>query len=217
MTNFFIVNGYARNGKTSFAEFYKDCKVASSVDIVKQVAKLLGWNGDKDPSSRKFLSDIKDLATSYCDHSIKYATKLSLEEETVFYDSREPDEIQRLEDEIDNAISIFISNPNVENSEIGNHADDNVENHQYDIYLTNDGTVEDWQRKAEAFRRLYITVNNDVEFLNMDTNQYEKCDFIHIGDKASLLPYRSFKMSARKEVMSDIVNGLVDKILRESE
>ena len=213
----YILNGKPRHGKTSFAKFYKDCKVASSVDKIKEVAKILGWSGTKDPSSRKFLSDLKDLATNYNNHSLNYAKELNNEYETVFYDSREPEEIQQLEDEIQGAFSIFVSNPNIQSSEMGNHADDNVENHQYDIYLTNDGTVEDWQRKAEAFRRLYITVNNDVEFLNMDTNQYEKCDFIHIGDKASLLPYRSFKMSARKEVMSGIVNGLVDKILRESE
>lgn len=217
MSNFYIMNGKNRSGKTSFAracqDWNPDIIVSSSVDIVKSCAKMLGWTGTKDSKSRKFLSDLKDLATEYSDHSILYAKELS-QHETVFYDSREPDEIARLEKEILNALSVYVDNPNLETYETGNHADANVTNHQYDIYLINDGSFEDWKRKAKIFTdRIVITFDKDREVINMDTNKYETNDYITISDANSMIPHRTIKYDDRKECLSDIVNGLIERMM----
>ena len=66
------INGAPGSGKTTFENMlakemgrYYDSR--STIDLVKQVAKLCGWDGTKDLKSRKFLSDLKDLLTEYND------------------------------------------------------------------------------------------------------------------------------------------------------
>lgn len=43
----------------------------SSVDKVKEAAKIIGWNGGKEEKDRKFLSDLKELSSGYNDMQIK--------------------------------------------------------------------------------------------------------------------------------------------------
>ena len=57
-----VINGTGGCGKTTFVELtQKYGKVInfSSVDKVKEVAKLIGWDGKKTEKDRKFLSDLK--------------------------------------------------------------------------------------------------------------------------------------------------------------
>ena len=51
----FIINGSGGSGKDSFCKFcsqYLSVYNISSVDTIKEVAKILGWNGEKDEKSR---------------------------------------------------------------------------------------------------------------------------------------------------------------------
>ena len=57
-----IINGTGGSGKDTFIDFVKKhAKVVnvSSVDFVKEVATLAGWQGEKSKEARKFLSDLK--------------------------------------------------------------------------------------------------------------------------------------------------------------
>ena len=65
-----VINGMPRSGKDTFVSFvskYAATTNFSSVDFVKDVAHFAGWNGEKDPKSRLFLSKLKELLTEYDD------------------------------------------------------------------------------------------------------------------------------------------------------
>ena len=75
-----IVNGMPGCGKTTFETYCKFhlgayCKIISTIDIIKQMARVGGWNGEKDPKSRKMLSDLKDLLTDWDDVPYKRVEK----------------------------------------------------------------------------------------------------------------------------------------------
>ena len=60
--NIIVINGTGGSGKDTFVEYVsKYAKVYnfSSVDKVKEIAKLIGWTGTKTDKDRKFLSDLK--------------------------------------------------------------------------------------------------------------------------------------------------------------
>ena len=61
-----IINGTGGCGKDTFVSFvskYKRVYNFSSIDKVKEIAKLIGWDGGKTDKDRKFLSDLKKLTT----------------------------------------------------------------------------------------------------------------------------------------------------------
>lgn len=158
----FIINGMARSGKDTFVEFCsKHAKVKnySSVDYIKIIAQLLGWDGQKDERSRKFLSDLKDLSTEYNDGPVlKMEEQINLARKNgmdfIFLHMREPSEIAKCK-KLFNAETIFIQNPNVPIIS-SNEADKNVFNYDYDYTIVNDGTLEDLERKAEKFISSYL-------------------------------------------------------------
>lgn len=157
-----IVNGKPRSGKDTFCDYaYKNRGMVypvSTVDKVKQVALLAGWSGEKDEKARKFLSDLKDIMTEYNDAPREYVLEFMKQHMSIYVDntdtiflvqSREPADIIRWIVEND-AKTLLIKRPGV-NQEWGNHADDNVERYNYNYYLNNDGTKEDWACKTTAF------------------------------------------------------------------
>ena len=85
------------------------CRIISTVDFVKEVAKFCGWDGQKRPQDREFLSDLKDILTQWNDIPYKDITssyerdkeiwkQLGYNEEDCLYFimCREPKEIQKL-------------------------------------------------------------------------------------------------------------------------
>ena len=75
--NLYIINGAAASGKSTFCSLVKEklgeghCYEISTVDLVKEVAKVAGWNGEKTAKNRKFLSDLKDLLTQWDDVPVR--------------------------------------------------------------------------------------------------------------------------------------------------
>ena len=98
-----VINGAGGVGKDtlcSFAARAYRVRNISSVDPIKELARMAGWDGDKSDKSRKMLSDLKMLFTRYNDLCLRYITEqyrqfLDGEEQVMFVHIREPEEIAR--------------------------------------------------------------------------------------------------------------------------
>ena len=98
-----IIDGTGGSGKDTFVEFcskYGSIMNFSSIDKVKEIATLIGWDGKKTEKDRRFLSDLKKLTTDYNDfsfNSIKEAvSKFEISDSDIlFIHIREPEEIER--------------------------------------------------------------------------------------------------------------------------
>ena len=163
MKNIIIINDFGGSGKDTFVELvskYNKVYNFSSVEKVKEIAKIIGWNGEKNEKSRKFLSDLKKLTTDYNDmsfNSIKEAIndfKLS-DKEIMFIHIREPEEIKRAVLEF-SAKTLLIKREDI-NKITSNYSDANVENYDYDYVITNT-TLKDLENQAKNF---YNLINNN--------------------------------------------------------
>ena len=98
-----VINGAGGVGKDTLCDLAaKHFKVRniSSVDPIKDIAKMCGWDGTKDDRSRRFLSDLKKLTVDYNDFptvwaSARYREFLSSEYEILFVHIREAEEIAK--------------------------------------------------------------------------------------------------------------------------
>lgn len=158
------VNGYARSGKDTFCDyaFYKRGLVYnySTIDGVKKIAEVIGWDGKKDEKGRKFLSDLKDCLTSYNDYptqsiitDIRNRNSVIDEEcyDAIIYlvQMREPEEIKRWKEDY-GARALLIQRPGF-GGDWGNHADDDVLLGEYDYKLDNNGSLKEWEEKTIEF------------------------------------------------------------------
>ena len=69
-----------------------------------------------------------------------------------FIHCREPEEIQKFVDR-EEAKTLLVRRPEVENLEQSNHADQNVFNYNYDFIIENNGDLKDLRIKAMKFVR----------------------------------------------------------------
>lgn len=160
-----IINGSAGVGKDEFVNqirtifsldpYFPEIYNYSSVDWIKEVATMMGWNGKKDEKSRKFLSDLKDLSTQYNDMPLKKMSEVvemfkehhSLK--ILFLHIREPEEIEKAKKEFD-AKTLLIKSNRVRHV-VSNHADGEVFEYSYDYTINNDGTLDDLWNEACKF------------------------------------------------------------------
>lgn len=170
-----IINGRGGSGKDTFVEDFIQCAGQdhvlniSTVDYIKEIATKLGWNKEKDDLSRKYLSDLKDIATYWGDIPFKDVTQKANAfyqqlqqygvEDTgfVFIHCREPHEIARLVDGLSihyPVVTLLIRRPG--GKIYGNHADDEIENYQYDFIVENNSTLDDLAQSAEEFYKIFI-------------------------------------------------------------
>lgn len=168
MKKAYITSGVGRSGKDTFCEFvgkYIPTYKYSIIDLPKEAAKLLGWDGSKEEKDRKFLSDIMDLSTEYNDSPFRDVMSVVndfknnlIEDEVLFIDMRDPKDIARAVKTF-GAETILIRNPNVEKIE-SNHADANVEDYEYDYIIENDDTLDRLDMMARFFVREIICWND---------------------------------------------------------
>lgn len=162
MKSWFILNGNQGSGKDAFKQAlskYAKVKSISTVDVPKEIAKSLGWDGVKRDSDRNMLSDLKDWWTKYFDGSFKYVerelnnflySERDSDVEIFTVDSREPEEIKRLV-RILCFETILVERDSASHT-ASNHADSNVHEYKnYDYVIHNDGTLEDLDDLAYAF------------------------------------------------------------------
>lgn len=167
MKKIYITSGVGRSGKDTFCEFvskYIPTYKYSIVDLPKEAAKVLGWDGGKTEKDRKFLSDVMDLSTDYNDAPFKDVLSLVTdfknskdfdEYDVLIIDMRDPKDIARAVETF-GAETILVHNPKVRKIE-SNHADRDVENYEYDYIIENDGTLEQLNKIAEWFVEAIIT------------------------------------------------------------
>lgn len=226
----FIINGSGGSGKDTFCNYIKQLAFEKDrfyfVDSIytstpaKQWAKKMGWDGSKLPMDRRFLSDIKDML-DYWDNATYYHIQeqfnnyysnrysISYSKTMFFIHAREPKDIIWIKSFCSNkeisCKTILIKRPNF--SKKGNHADDNVEQYtEYDYTIINDGTLEEFKKKAQDFFKYDIekeysnniyTASNDSEVVAkvMENLEY------HAEKKEEIL--------AKYEVLLDKYNALV--------
>lgn len=153
-----VINGTGGSGKDKFVEMFSHYQKTfnfSSIDKVKEIARLMGWKGTKSEKDRKFLSDLKRLTTEYNDlsfHSIEeavaYFKSAASDEEVMFIHIREPEEIARAVTFF-GAKTLLIKRAGLQNIN-SNASDANVENYAYD-YVIENTTLENLNNQALYF------------------------------------------------------------------
>ena len=98
-----VINGAGGVGKDTLCELcanhFKVMNI-SSITPIKEIAKTVGWQGEKTDKARKFLADMKKLLVEYNDYPTawakeKYTEFLKSEYEILFVHIREPEEISK--------------------------------------------------------------------------------------------------------------------------
>jgi predicted glycoside hydrolase/deacetylase ChbG (UPF0249 family) len=174
-----VVNGYPMSGKDQFCNYCLDYMskrglkggMISTIDIVKNIAKSLGWDGVKTPKDRKFLSDLKDLLTEWrnipyrsvadeiTQTYIHFHKQMGVPEDHIvfFIHCREPKEIEKFVEGF-GAETVVIRRKDVEELEQSNHADSNILDYNYTYEIDNNKGLEELEKEAMNF------INNLVKF-----------------------------------------------------
>lgn len=166
----FIINGSGGVGKDTFIEMVnltasnQNIRIGnySSVTKVKEIARIIGWNGEKSEKDRRFLSDLKLLTTEYNNMTLndmkRYANNymnIVDKDDTrmLFLHIREPEEISKAVKEfkkICKVKTILVKRDAIKHI-TSNTADENVYNYDYDIIINNNGTLEELKEKSNCF------------------------------------------------------------------
>lgn len=183
----FILNGTAGSGKDTFAatlNTYISTKHISSITPVKEAAKTLGWNGEKTPEYRNFLSDFKAFLNSHGNFIQNYLDK-QVEDfirdekaKILLIDIREPIEIKKYVKKY-NAKTILIRNPFAENKTAVanlNNSDSNVLNYGYDYVVLNNSNMSTFKENIKAFADYLVKETDKVEKKTKDNNKNDKSD-----------------------------------------
>lgn len=151
----YIINGSGGKGKDTFVRYVSE-KVntmnVSSVDLVKEAFKILGWDGeDKSEEARYVMAEMKKLSVLYNNGPINYMTQKYLEfmesdYQVLFLHIREPKEIA-VAAGLFEAKTILVKNDRVEDIKT-NSADGGVYNYEYDIEIDNCSDLEVLKNKV---------------------------------------------------------------------
>lgn len=174
----FVLNGSNESGKDTFVDLIKEmesqlkikCFHISSVDVIKNMAKKYGWDGVKNEKGRTLLHDLKeawDKYNSMTQQDIFRKTKNwieksdSLSSNFLFVDIREPEKIEAYINSIEKYYGdvVCVGSILIRSSRsvaASNPADQGVTNFNYDLTITNNGTIDDLKGKAETFVKSLI-------------------------------------------------------------
>lgn len=145
-----IINGSGGVGKDTLcriAAHYYRVRNISSITPIKEIAKYCGWAGEKTDKARKFLADLKALCVDYNDLPsnwlmAEYRDFLASDEEILFIHIRESEEIAKFVALTEGDAKTLLIRGGARMASrtgaYGNHADDDVEEYQYDYYFDND-------------------------------------------------------------------------------
>ncbi len=164
----FILNGAPYAGKDTFANLLNEIiptKHISSIDPVKSAARQLGWNGEKDLDSRKFLSEFKQFVNEHSTYIWDYLDGEVAKfrgretEQVLLIDIREIEEIQ-LAVKRYNAKTIFIDRGIEEKITVGNPSDEvalDKDAYHYDHIIDNFvRTLDDLRKSVKVFVKSFF-------------------------------------------------------------
>ena len=163
-----IINGLGGVGKS---EFINQCKKIdtiegfkvgvsekSTVDYIKKVAKMCGWDGSKTQKDRIFLSDLKKTFEAWDDRPLQYLygeidkefkrmEKAKIKKGVIFINSRELKDIEKItiqmKDEGATVIKLLVENDRVDSNEVPELVDDIMAYRKICNYtINNNGTFE---------------------------------------------------------------------------
>ena len=155
MAKVIVINGMATSGKSTFVRYCHQInpqvEELSTVDSVKKIALIAGWDGHKDERGRKFLNDIKTAMDDYDKLSWKNVDKqIDMNSNHIYFvNAREPEDIEYFVNKY-NASTLLIWNNRVEQITT-NHADARVNDYIYDYYIGNCGSLEEFRNNAKEF------------------------------------------------------------------
>ena len=172
-----IVNGRPGCGKTTFEDMCMDmlgllyCKSRSSIDKIKEIAREGGWDGEKDASGRKLLSDLKRIFSEYNDLPTQdiiqflkgWESELAIYNvgsinHVLFVDVREPENIEKLKKKL-KAVTVLIRRPGDDDIDTSNDSDLSVFNYHYDCVVYNNDDLEHLRFAAQAFLNQLFSKN----------------------------------------------------------
>lgn len=154
-----IINGSGGVGKDEFvnicSKLVKTSNI-SSIDKVKDAAKIFGWGGGKTEKDRLFLSNLKEVWDKYNGGSMAYIAEsicafVRSEDQLLFIHVREPRNIDAIKLCFECETLLITSNR--VNKIQSNMADANVEDYDYDHVIHNDYTLDHLKQSAELFIR----------------------------------------------------------------
>lgn len=164
-----VINGKGGSGKDTLidlaSEEFKIMNI-SSITPIKEAATIVGWAGQKDDKSRKFLANLKNLSTQYNDYPNTYLINQCTEfmhsdKEIAFICIREGSEIQKFVESAQfKCKTILIRRPDCESKVYGNSSDDGVEHYNYDYIFDNDEPLDSIGSKFIRFLYTILEDNN---------------------------------------------------------
>lgn len=170
-----IINGKGSAGKDTLCGFaeskYKTMNI-SAITPIKDIAKENGWRGEKDPRSRKFLSDLKKTFIDYNDLPCRYLKEkyddfLESNSQLLFVHIREAEEIDKFKNIVGPYCkTLLIRRDGLENW--GNASDDEVENYSYDYIYENNTSLSEAE---SSFTTFLEKIFQEVEMENKKTNE----------------------------------------------
>ncbi len=197
----FVVSGSGGVGKDTFMDEVaklRPTKKISVADFAKVIAKQVGWDGGKTDADRKFLCDLKNVIDKYNDknyQSIADYTDLFLKDnqtEILFVSMREPEQIKRFIKDY-GAKTILVTSTRVAPVKT-NVADASVFDMEYDIHITNDGTLKDLQKTAAEF----------VKGLSKTEYKFKKNDVVYVSH-----PFQGKEENIKHA--AEVINSLQEK------
>ena len=149
-----VINGKGGVGKDTIVKAVSKhfaVQNESVIDPIKKAADVIGWGWDGNDKtslkSRKFLADLMDLSSEYNDFPFEYIMECYKRfacgtYQVMFIHAREPRMIERIKQAIPDCKTLLIRRGAVE-KEYGNHADDEVENYDYDFVYANEKPLDE--------------------------------------------------------------------------
>lgn len=167
-----IINGNGGVGKDTFIDvlkritLYGEVKIwnHSSIDKIKEIAKMIGWNGVKDEKSRKLLSDLKVLCDDYNNMTFEDMKKKVLEfnnsdASLLFLHIREPHNIEVAKKAFD-ALTVLVVRDSVQKI-TSNASDEHVADYEYDFIVDNNSDINQLEREGHRFLQFVNSVMRD--------------------------------------------------------
>ena len=161
-----IINGYGTCGKDKFVKLFAraipldtEMNNISTVDNVKEISKLMGWDGrSKTEKDRQLWVDLKAAHTRYNDGIFNaIVVHINQSDDNFFFvHCREPKEIQKFVDHYSSMPSVECTTLLIDRSGVeppNNESDRSVMDYEYDKVIMNNGTLNDLMNKADHFYR----------------------------------------------------------------